>query len=60
MNELNPSLDARSRTLTAEARLVENDPSLRPGTFVQVRLVTDKAFPVVAVPHEAVCTPWPA
>jgi len=56
VRELNPSLENRSRTLTAEARLVSNDTRLKPGSFVQVRLITNKAFPVVAVPHDAVYT----
>lgn len=56
VKELNPSLDARSRTLSVEARLVDRDPALRPGIFVQVKLVTAKAFPVVAVPRAAVYT----
>ena len=38
VRELNPSLDQKSRTLTAEARLARNDSRLRPGMFVQVQL----------------------
>jgi RND family efflux transporter MFP subunit len=53
VRELNPALDPRSRSLTAEARLVENDPRLRPGMFVQVRLVTERAVSVVVVPKAA-------
>ncbi len=56
VRELNPSLENRSRTLTAEARLAANDARLKPGSFVQVRLITDKAFPVVAVPRASVYT----
>jgi RND family efflux transporter MFP subunit len=56
VRELNPALDARSRTLTAEARIVETDSALRAGTFVQVRLITAHAFAVVAVPRAAVFT----
>jgi RND family efflux transporter MFP subunit len=56
VRELNPSLDARSRTLAAEARLVENDARLKPGIFVQVRLVTDRDSSVVAVPKAALYT----
>lgn len=54
VRELNPSLDARARSLTAEARLVERDDRLRPGMFVQVRLVTDGNVKVVTVPKQAV------
>lgn len=53
VRELNPSIDARSRTLTAEARLVSGDPRLKPGSFVQVRLVTAAKAQVVAVPRAA-------
>ncbi|MBI4875155.1 MAG: efflux RND transporter periplasmic adaptor subunit [Acidobacteria bacterium] len=56
VRELNPSLDARSRSLTAEARIVENDARLKPGMFVQVRLVTELSASVVAVPREALYT----
>lgn len=56
VRELNPALDPRSRALTAEARLVENDARLRPGMFVQVRLVTERGAAIVAVPKEAVYT----
>ncbi|MBI3473380.1 MAG: efflux RND transporter periplasmic adaptor subunit [Candidatus Solibacter usitatus] len=53
VRELNPSLDARSRSLTAEARLLDADPRLKPGMFVQVRLVSKKVE-VVVVPKAAV------
>lgn len=56
VSELNPSLDAKSRTLTAEARITKADARLKPGSFVQVKLVTAKAYPVVAVPRDAVYT----
>ena len=54
VRELNPMLDAKSRTLTAEARPTKADPRLRPGMFVQVRLITSAATKVVAVPKKAV------
>ena len=54
VREVNPSLDARSRSLAAEARLGKHDPRLRPGMFVQVQLVVDRDAEVVAVPREAV------
>lgn len=54
VRELNPSLDARSRTLSAEARLVKGDVRLRPGMFVEVKLVTEAAAKMVAVPRQAV------
>ncbi len=54
VRELNPALDPRSRSLTAEARLTAPDDRLRPGMFVQVELVTERAAEVVVVPREAV------
>jgi len=56
VRELNPVLDSRSRSLTAEARLSQRDDRLRPGMFVQVKLVTDPAAEVVVVPRQAVYT----
>ena len=54
VRELNPSLDAKNRTLTVEARLAENDRRLRPGMFVQVRMIQDRASEVVMVPRRAI------
>lgn len=56
VRELNPALENRSRTLTAEARLTRHDERLKPGSFVQVRLITESAAPVVAIPRAAVYT----
>jgi RND family efflux transporter MFP subunit len=54
IRQLNPSLDPKSRSLTAEARLTGSDARLRPGMFVQVQLVLAKNSEVVAVPKQAV------
>ncbi len=56
VRELNPSLNEQSRTLMAEARLSGADPSLRPGMFVQVKLILERGVPAVVVPKEAVYT----
>jgi RND family efflux transporter MFP subunit len=53
VRELNPALDAQSRSLTAEGRLPSSDSRLRPGMFVQVRLVTARDASIVAVPKQA-------
>jgi RND family efflux transporter MFP subunit len=53
VRELNPALEARSRSLVAEARLVENDARLRPGMFVQVELALAQAADAVVVPRAA-------
>ena len=54
VQQLNPMLDSKSRTLSAEARPTKADSRLRPGMFVQVRLTTAAASKVVAVPKQAV------
>jgi RND family efflux transporter MFP subunit len=56
VRQLNPMLDSKSRTLVAEARLLENDPRLRPGSFVQVKLATRNTQLVNLVPRQAVYT----
>jgi RND family efflux transporter MFP subunit len=53
VTELNPTLDSRSRSLTAEGRLTEYDPRLRPGMFVQVQLALSRDATAVVVPKEA-------
>ncbi len=53
IRQLNPSLESRSRSLKAEARLANPDPRLRPGMFVTVQLALPQAAQVVVVPHEA-------
>jgi len=54
VRELNPALEARSRSLVVEARLTENDARLRPGMFVQVELALAQGTSAVVVPKEAV------
>ncbi|HYO82369.1 MAG TPA: efflux RND transporter periplasmic adaptor subunit [Bryobacteraceae bacterium] len=56
VHQLNPSLDAKSRTLTVEARLNRADPRLRPGMFVQVDLVIARGTEAVLVPKNAIYT----
>ncbi len=53
VTELNPTLDSRSRSLTAEARLTDSSASLRPGMFVQVLLALAHETSVVVVPRDA-------
>jgi RND family efflux transporter MFP subunit len=54
VRQLNPSLDAKSRTLTAEARMPGADARLRPGMFVQVQLILSKGQDAVLVPKDAI------
>ena len=56
VTQLNPSLEPRSRSLSAEARLKQPDPLLRPGMFVQIKLVVSKNAPITVVPKQAVYT----
>jgi RND family efflux transporter MFP subunit len=56
VRRINASLDPRSRSLAAEARLVSDDSRLRPGMFVQVRLVIEPNATAVVVPRQAVYT----
>jgi RND family efflux transporter MFP subunit len=56
VTELNPTLDARSRTLVAEARIVENDSRLKPGGFVQVKLVSQRGVNITVVPRGSIHT----
>jgi RND family efflux transporter MFP subunit len=54
VRQLNPALDAKSRSLTAEARLTEADARLRPGMFVQVQLVVARNTEIVVIPTQAI------
>ncbi|WP_162179830.1 efflux RND transporter periplasmic adaptor subunit [Bryobacter aggregatus] len=54
IQKLNPSFDSKNRTLLAESKIPASDPRLRPGTFVQVKLVTQRAEQVVMVPKQAI------
>lgn len=56
VRQVNPSLDARSRSMTAEARLTRSDPRLKPGMFVQVRVTVSKQASLTVVPKDAVYT----
>lgn len=54
VREMNPALNPKSRSLTAEARMAGADSRLKPGMFVQVRLVTDRNESIVTVPKQAI------
>lgn len=54
IQKLNPSFDSKNRTLLAESKIVATDPRLRPGSFVQVKLVTRKSDAIVMVPKNAI------
>ena len=54
IQKLNPAFDSRNRTLLAEAKIPASDSRLRPGTFVQVKLVTRRADAVVMVPKNSI------
>lgn len=54
IQKLNPSFDAKNRTLLAESKIPAGDSRLRPGTFVQVKLVTRRADAIVMVPKNSI------
>jgi membrane fusion protein (multidrug efflux system) len=54
VRELNASLDARSRSLSAEARLMNHDAALKPGMFVQVKLAAAQRTSALFVPESSV------
>jgi RND family efflux transporter MFP subunit len=54
VRQLSPALDPKSRMLMVEARMNGSDVRLRPGMFVQVRLVTEVGAQVTVVPEQAV------
>lgn len=54
VRQLNPSLNEQSRTLIAEARFNSTDARLRPGMFVQVRLILARNVETIVVPRQAV------
>lgn len=53
IDQINPALDQKSRSLVAEARIPNPRFTLRPGTFVQVRLVTEAKASIITVPKRA-------
>lgn len=56
VRQLNPALDDRARALVAEARLTTSDPRLKPGMFVQVRVIAARNVETVMVPERALLT----
>jgi RND family efflux transporter MFP subunit len=50
IERLNPSLDKQSRSMSVEAKIANPKWTLRPGTFVQVNLITEKNAAIVTVP----------
>lgn len=53
VERLNPALDKQSRSMSVEAKIANPKWTLRPGTFVQVKLITEKNAPIVTVPKAA-------
>lgn len=56
VERLNPALDKQSRTMSVEAKIANPKGTLRPGTFVQVQLITEKNVPILTVPKNALYT----
>jgi RND family efflux transporter MFP subunit len=57
IERIEPAADPQSRQFTARVRLDNSQGRLRPGTFAEVRLVTQKVVNAVVVPREAVLQP---
>lgn len=51
---LNPEVDAATRNLRVQATLENREERLRPGMFVQVRVILPEQEPVLAIPATAV------
>ena len=51
-----PNVSATSRTLTVEAEIENSNNALKPGQFVTVRILQERAEPAVLVPARAVVT----
>jgi RND family efflux transporter MFP subunit len=49
-----PNVSATSRTLTVEAEIENSNNALKPGQFVTVRILSERAEPAVLVPARAV------
>jgi len=56
IRHLNPGLNERARALVAEGRLVTSDPRLKPGMFVQVKVIAARDVETVMVPERALLT----
>ncbi len=56
VTQLDPSLSAVSRSLSAEARITSGDQALRPGMFVEVSLIVARGEMVTVIPNDAVYT----
>ena len=54
VREMNPTLDASSRSLIAEARITRPDARLKPGMFAQVKLGLERGADAVMVPKQAI------
>lgn len=53
IRHLNPGLNERARALVAEGRLLTSDARLKPGMFVQVKVIAARDVETVMVPERA-------
>lgn len=56
VTKVSPVLDSNARTLSAEARVKNDDGALRPGMFVKITAVLESDSPAVMVPRTAVAS----
>ncbi len=53
ISELNPVMDANTRTLSVKLKFTRRDRRIRPGMFATIRLITRERRGVLAVPRDA-------
>lgn len=52
--EINPVMDANTRTLSVKLKMTEKDERIRPGMFATMNLITKESLQTLAVPSRAV------
>jgi RND family efflux transporter MFP subunit len=56
VKRINPTLDEKNRSLTAEAEVGNSDGRLKPGMFARARIASDQASAALMVPVKSVVT----
>jgi multidrug efflux pump subunit AcrA (membrane-fusion protein) len=56
VKRINPTLDEKNRSLTAEAEVSNSDGRLKPGMFARARVASDQASAALMVPIKSVVT----
>jgi membrane fusion protein, multidrug efflux system len=53
ITEINPVMDANTRTLSVKLKLIKRDSRIRPGMFSTMKLITRESLNTLAVPSQA-------